>query len=278
MSLYIASLNSGSNGNCYYIGNQHEAVLIDAGISCRITEQRMDRLGLAFTKVRAVFITHEHTDHTGGVEVISRRYKLPVYLTAATYAHSRLEIDPGLLMPVQVYAPVQVGNLSVQAFPKRHDASEPVSFTISSGGVTVGVLTDIGSVCEHVLHNFKLCNAVFLETNYDEVMLEQGQYPVFLKNRIRGDQGHLSNRQALELFTRHKPPFLTHLLLSHLSRDNNNPQMVEDLFKKHAGETRISVASRYEESPVFCIESSDNPEHWVKVMTPPGHAFQGSLF
>ncbi len=253
MSLYIASLNSGSNGNCYYVGSQAEAVLIDAGISCRETENRMVKLGLSFENVRAIFISHEHTDHTGGAEVLSRRYQLPVYLSASTYEHSKLNIEPELVRPLIPDEPVPIGDLRIKAFQKRHDAIDPHSFTVTGGGVTVGVLTDIGSVCKNVVRNFKECNAVFLEANYDETMLEEGRYPVFLKNRIKSDHGHLSNLQALELFTRHRHSHLSHLLLSHLSKDNNDPRRVLDLFKKYAGNTKIAIASRYEESPVYTV-------------------------
>jgi phosphoribosyl 1,2-cyclic phosphodiesterase len=277
MSLYILSLNSGSNGNCYYIGNHHEAVLIDAGISCRETERRIARAGLSFSKVKAVFITHEHTDHTRGAEVISRKYQVPVYITAATHANSRLRLDKKLVKSFDAYAPVQIGKLSVKAFPKKHDAKEPHSFTVSCDGITVGILTDIGSACEHVIHNFSQCHAAFLEANYDEVMLEEGRYPQFLKNRIRGGEGHLSNLQSLDLFTTAKSPFLSHLLLSHLSEHNNCPELVQDLFMKHAGNTHIAIASRYEESAVYCIsgEGTDQPG---KIRVPAGLAAQMSLF
>lgn len=278
MSLYIASLNSGSNGNCYYIGNNREAVLIDAGISCRDTEKRIARLGLSFKKIKAVFISHEHTDHTRGVEVISRRYKIPVYITATTYHHSRLRLDENLVIPLKAYSPAHIGELFVNAFPKLHDACEPHSFTVTGGGITVGILTDIGAACEHVIQNFRLCHAAFLEANYDEVMLEEGRYPRFLKNRIRGDHGHFSNLQALELFCAYKPHFMTHLLLSHLSRDNNSPQLVQDLFMKHAGGTKITIASRYEESAVYCICGSDVADQPEEAMVPAVFPAQMSLF
>ena len=253
MSLYITSLASGSNGNCYYVGNEHEAVLIDAGISCRETERRMRRLGLSMRRIRAIFISHEHTDHTLGAEFISRKYRLPVYITAATQRNSRLRLEPQLAKLFSTDAPVHIGGLLVNAFPKRHDASEPHSFTVNGNGITVGILTDIGTACEHVVHHLSQCHAAFLEANYDETMLEEGNYPLFLKRRIRGEDGHLSNLQALELFTTHRPPFMSLLVLSHLSAYNNSPQLVHDLFSKHANGTRIVVASRYEETEVYKV-------------------------
>ncbi len=278
MSLYITSLNSGSNGNCYYIGNRHEAVLIDAGISCRETEKRIARSGLSFSNIKAVFITHEHSDHTKGVEVIARKYRIPVYITAATLDNSSLKLDAGLIKPFDAYAPVQIGELSVKAFPKLHDAREPHSFTITGNGITIGVLTDIGAACENVIHNFSKCHAAFLEANYDEVMLDEGSYPLFLKNRIRSGEGHLSNLQALELFNSHRPAFMSHLLLSHLSEHNNRPELVEDLFLKHAGGTNITIASRYAESAVYCITGASVAQQPSHSPVTPGPPIQMSLF
>jgi phosphoribosyl 1,2-cyclic phosphodiesterase len=253
MPLYITSLNSGSNGNCYYIGNEREAVLVDAGLSCRETENRLARLGLTMHRVKAIFISHEHTDHTKGVEMIARKYRLPVYITNATIDNSKLRLDPELVRHFAPHSPVTIGNLTVKPFPKRHDASEPHSFTISGDSVTVGVFTDIGSPCEHVVHYFRQCHAAFLEANYDEIMLEEGNYPVHLKKRIKGNDGHLSNRQALDIFLAYKSPSMSHLLLSHLSENNNHPDLVLELFSRYAGGIHVAVASRYNETAVYCI-------------------------
>lgn len=253
MSLFITSLNSGSNGNCYYIGNNEEAVLIDAGISCRETEKRMKRLGLTIDKVKAIFISHEHSDHIRGVEVLSRKFNLPVYITPVTLKHSGMFLSPHLNNTFTAYNEITFGGLSVKAFPKFHDASDPYSFIVSGNGINIGVLTDIGSACDHVVNNFKQCHAVFLEANYDEELLETGGYPYYLKKRISGGHGHLSNTQALEIFTKHRSENLTHLLLSHLSRENNSPQIVHKLFSDHTHDTKIIVATRDYETDVYHI-------------------------
>jgi len=253
MALFIASLNSGSNGNCYYIGNDKEAVLVDAGISCRETEKRMKQLGLQMDKVKAIFISHEHTDHIKAIPVLAEKYNLNVHITKSTLSNGRINLEKRLVKSFTAYEPVNIGGISVTAFPKYHDAIDPHSFIISFGGINVGVLTDIGSGCEHVVKNFKKCHAAFLEANYDEMMLENGRYPVYLKNRIRGGQGHLSNNQALEIFKTHRPTFMSHLLLSHLSKDNNSPDLVKQLFEAHANGVEIIVASRYEASRVYSI-------------------------
>jgi phosphoribosyl 1,2-cyclic phosphodiesterase len=255
MSLYIASLNSGSNGNCYYIGNDREAILVDVGISCREVERRMRKLGLSLSVVKALFISHEHGDHIRGVEVLAKRYQLPVYITEATLRSGGMALEPHRVLSFKPHEPVSIGELVVTAFPKSHDASDPHSFVVSSSSdnTHIGVFTDIGHVCERVIHYFSQCHAVFLEANYDEQMLEEGRYPYHLKNRIRGGEGHLSNRQALELFVKHRPSFMSHLLLSHLSQDNNRPELVQLLFGQQAGEVRIAVASRFGETEVYMI-------------------------
>src|SRR5438067_6054981 len=150
MSLYIASLNSGSNGNCYYIGNDNEGVLIDSGLSCRETEKRMMRLGLPIKMIKAIFVSHEHTDHIFGIPVLSKKYQLPVYITMETLQYCSLSIDKHLIFPFRSYEPVRIGALSIVPFPKFHDASDPHSFMIEDNAVKVGVFTDIGVACEHV--------------------------------------------------------------------------------------------------------------------------------
>lgn len=259
MSLFIASLNSGSNGNCYYVGNGKEAVLVDAGISCRETERRMARLGLSMSKVKAIFISHEHSDHINGIQVLAKKYNLPVYITQRTLQNCGLSLDWQLVHSFTAYHAVQIGDLYITAFPKFHDAAEPHSFVIDCHDTRVGVFTDIGIACQHVISHFSKCHAAFLEANYDDELLEKGRYPYHLKRRIRGGKGHLSNRQALEVFINYRPRFMTHLLLAHLSRDNNRPELVHELFSSHAGETEIIVASRYEETAVYHISGTYQP-------------------
>ncbi len=253
MALHIASLNSGSNGNCYYIGNENEAVLIDLGISCREVEIRMKKIGLLMKKVKAIFVSHEHNDHIKGVSTLAHKYSLPVYITPET-AKKGTRLIKHLVQPFIADQHIEIGDLHITAFTKHHDAIDPHSFIIRCKEITVGVITDIGIVCEQVEQYFKQCNAVFLESNYDEMMLKNGKYPQILKDRITGGKGHISNKEALELFINHRSPHLSHLLLAHLSKENNTPELVQQLFAPHAGNTTISVASRYEASEVFKIE------------------------
>ena len=266
MSLFTTSLNSGSNGNCYYIGNDTEAVLIDAGLSCRETEKRMRSLGLSMHSVKAIFISHEHSDHIKGVQVLAEKYDLPVLISSSTAKHSGIKIKKQLVRHFIANETVCIGDLSVTAFTKFHDAADPHSFIISCNGITIGIFTDIGSPCERLVKHFGQCHAAFLEANYDETVLENGRYPVYLKNRIRGGMGHLSNNQALDIFIKHKPSFMTHLFLSHLSKDNNSPELVQQLFDEHAGRINIIIASRYEPTPIYKIQQ---PGKRIRVKTIP---------
>lgn len=274
MSLFITSLNSGSNGNCYYVGNNNEAVLVDVGISCKEVEKRMTRLNLPLDKIKAIFISHEHGDHIKGVQTLSKKYNLPVYITEQTLKNSHLALDTHLVNSFNGYETIKIGNLIVSPFPKRHDASDPYSFIVEGNGVKIGVLTDIGSICQHVIENFKQCHAAFLEANYDEGLLDSGYYPYYLKERIRSDKGHLSNKQALDLFVNHRSEKMSHVILSHLSKDNNCPIVVKDLFTKHAQQTQVIVASRLQETEVFHVTNTSMPVNSVKQKA----VFQTSLF
>ncbi|HEY6163095.1 MAG TPA: MBL fold metallo-hydrolase [Bacteroidia bacterium] len=271
MSLFISSINSGSNGNCYYVGNNQDAVLVDAGISCRETEKRMKRLGLNIQKVKAIFISHEHSDHIKGVEVLSKKFQLPVFISERTLRNSGLKIARERIHSFSHGETIEAGSLRISAFSKWHDAADPFSFTVSHDGTCVGVFTDIGAPCENVVKHFSKCHAAFLEANYDEQMLTEGRYPAHLKKRIKSDKGHLSNAQALRLFLDHRSEALSHLLLSHLSKENNRPELVHSLFLQHAGNTSITVASRYSESPVYKVDAEDHS-------VPVSQAEQLSLF
>lgn len=263
MSLYVTSLNSGSNGNCYYIGNEEEAVLVDVGISCREVEKRMKRLELPISKVKALFISHEHADHCRGIRVLSKKYQLPVYITPDTLKKTDLNPDNPFNVKLTPYGLVNVGRLQVTAFPKFHDANDPQSFVIKYNDICVGVFTDIGAPCEHVIKHFKCCNAIFLEANYDSHMLSTGNYPYYLKRRIDSDKGHLSNKQALDLFIKHRPPFMSHVFLSHISKENNDLSLVYNLFESHADGVKIVLTSRTSETALYRITNHEDIDKGV---------------
>lgn len=271
MALFFASLNSGSNGNCYYVGNEKDAVLIDAGISCREIEKRLRVLNLPVHNIRAIFISHEHSDHIKGVSVFSKKFKIPVYITPLTQQYERIYIPEELIFRFSSNEEIQVGELVVVPFSKFHDARDPYSFSVCCGELRVGVFTDIGRTCENLISHFNQCQAAFLESNYDEEMLESGPYPFHLKHRIRGGSGHLSNLQALRLFQTHRSSSMSHLILSHLSKNNNHPKLVADLFAPFCENVQVIVASREEPSPLFFIGNKEEDLSTALLM-------QGDLF
>ncbi|MDY0904084.1 MBL fold metallo-hydrolase [Pedobacter sp. CFBP9032] len=261
MALHFTSINSGSNGNCYYIGNETEAVLVDVGLTCKEVEKRMSRLGLSIEKIKAIFISHEHSDHIKGLAVFAKKYKLPVYISVATLKSSKLSLDEQNTFGLSHTQNIKIGKLNITAFSKFHDAADPYSFTVECNDVRVGVFTDIGSVCDRLVTQFKRCHAAFLEANYCANMLANGRYPYFLKQRITSGRGHLSNAQALDLFLNHRPDYMTHLLLSHLSKDNNDPLLVAEMFSNVSGNTLIKIASRDQESEVYFVSNPSKPKN-----------------
>lgn len=252
MGAFITSLNSGSNGNCYYVGNGNEAILVDVGISCKEVETRMAALGLATNRVKAIFISHEHTDHIRGVELFSKKHQVPVYVTDLTRRRGRIKLERNLSRTFS-NEPVTVGAITIKPFQKFHDAADPYSFLVSCEGINIGVFTDLGKPCANLVHHFRQCHAAFLESNYDEAMLANGRYPNHLKKRITGGLGHLSNTEALALFREHRPEWLSHLFLSHISQNNNCPKLVKQMFDAHAEGVEMVIASRHAASEVYHI-------------------------
>lgn len=255
----IAAIASGSNGNCYYLENNNDAIFIDAGISARRIVERMTRLGLSMSKLRGVFISHEHSDHIRGLDVLTRKYPIPVFMTQKTYASYGKIIKDSLL---NIFSPgqhVQLGEISINPFLKSHDAVEPCSFSVSSKSkVVVAVMTDIGLKCSNVIAHLRNADAVFLESNYDDHMLRTGHYPPYLKKRISSDLGHLSNEQAGMLVLEYASSRLRHVFLSHLSANNNTPDLALGTFnhfimQRNDLKVEVTLASRQKESDLVLI-------------------------
>ena len=247
----ICAIASGSNGNCYYIGNEDDAILIDTGISCRQTINRMNERELDPDKLRAIFITHEHSDHLYGARVISKRLKIPVYITAKTYTSAYRNLQPPSPRFFTPGDEIHVGEFTVCSFLKNHDTPEPCSFRVYYSGINVGVFTDIGEPCENVKSQITLCDAMFLETNYDEKMLWEGTYPWPLKKRIASVEGHLSNKQAYDLLDKYGSNKLKLVFLNHLSAENNSPEAAFQTIKPLETRFEIRLTSRYQAGEVY---------------------------
>ncbi len=252
----MCAIASGSNGNCYYVGNEQDAILVDVGIFRKQVLLRMAGARLDIHKVRAIFISHEHSDHMRGVRVLAKQFNIPVYMTSSTFQHTWKSSRPGNYRLFEPGKPVQINSITVHPFIKKHDAADPCSFRIEVDTHHIGVMTDIGEACDNVKTHFSLCDAAFLESNYDDDLLLKGPYPWPLKKRVASEVGHLSNQQSAELVEQHMKNDLQLLILSHLSGENNTPELVLETFNGLAHKTNIHLADRHAATAVFTLDKT----------------------
>ncbi|MCX7148665.1 MAG: MBL fold metallo-hydrolase [Rhodocyclales bacterium] len=223
----FASLGSGSRGNALLVEAGNTRVLIDAGFGPREMSRRLQRLGLAADDVDAVLVTHEHSDHIGGVFACARRFDWAVLLTHGTLAACRDDGADARITIIDSHESLSVGDIRVHPFPVPHDAREPVQFVLADGARRLGVLTDAGHVTAHMVAMLDACDALVLECNHDAQMLAQGSYPQALKHRIGGLWGHLDNVAAASLLSQLAGPSLRHVVAAHLSEENNSPALAQ---------------------------------------------------
>lgn len=238
----VCSLASGSRGNALYVEAGGTAVLVDAGLSGVELERRMSQRGLNPEALSAVVISHEHTDHTLGAGVLSRRFKIPVYINPDTYEASQKKL--GTLTRVHHFRcgeDFSIGALRISPFSISHDAADPAGFTLARDTLKVGVATDLGVATHLVKSHLDGCSLVFIEANHDPAMLETGPYPWHLKQRVKGRLGHLSNGDAGDLVSDIMGPRLSHVILSHLSQENNTPETARHTFCSRLNRPGIRV-------------------------------------
>ncbi len=225
----FASLGSGSRGNGTLVRIDGQCILVDCGFTLKETTARLARLGLVPDDIDAVLVTHEHTDHIGGVARLARRHRLPVYLTYGTLrAHRDWKgVD---LQPFDGHKPFSIAAVEVDPVPVPHDAREPVQFVLAGSRARIGVLTDLGHITDVVVERFGGCDALLVEANHDLDMLMQGPYPWPLKRRISSPHGHLSNQQTAGLLERIALPADCALVIGHVSEQNNAISALENTF------------------------------------------------
>lgn len=222
----FCSIASGSSGNCIFAGSSRTSVLIDAGISGKKVEQGLNEIDMTTKDMDGILVTHEHSDHIRGVGVLARRYHLPVYATKGTIKALKNmpqvgKIPDELFHPIEADRKFSVGDLSVEPFTISHDAAEPVGFRIEHDGKSAAVATDMGCYDEYTVEHLKNLDVLLLESNHDLHMLEAGRYPYYLKRRIMGEKGHLSNDDSGQLLCRVLHDNIREIYLGHLSRENN---------------------------------------------------------
>lgn len=264
MQLY--SIASGSSGNCIYLGEEDGGILIDAGISRKRIVTGLERKGLSLDDIKAIFITHEHSDHISGLGPVLRKNPIPVYATADTVSAiwektNMNNIFPELFHSIRPEEEIEAGEMLVRPFSISHDAVDPVCYTVEKQGKRAAVATDMGCFDDTIIRVLGQCDSVLIEANHDINMLQVGPYPYSLKMRILGNKGHLSNTSCADLIKEILHKDLKHLVLGHLSRENNFPQLayrtvLDELEKTETWgtlDTRLMVASRDEPTELLKI-------------------------
>ncbi len=259
MSMIAISLQSGSSGNCIYIEAGGVRLLIDAGITGVQAQERLAAHGRDIRTVNAVIISHDHGDHIRHAGVYQRKFGIPIYVTPATLAAASARCNLGKLTEVRTFRAsdkIRFGNVLVYAIPTPHDGADGSAFVVEAGQKRIGVLTDLGHVFKDLARIVASLDAVFLESNYDPDMLAAGPYPAYLKQRIKGPKGHLSNFEAAELLRRAAgEKRLQWACLSHLSEENNHPDIALKTHREAvSGDITLYVADRYRSTEIFTVQ------------------------
>jgi phosphoribosyl 1,2-cyclic phosphodiesterase len=246
-NLAVCILASGSKGNATYISDGFTSILVDAGLSGTEIKRRLKFRGLRPQDLDAILVTHEHSDHIQAVGVLSRQFKLPVYLGRKIKKIASIGNTFHEIRTFECGTTFQINNLVVHPFSVAHDAAEPVGFTVAQNGKRVGLATDLGTVTPRLKENLKNCHLLIIEANHDPGMLAKGPYPWPLKQRIRSPVGHLSNTQSQDLLIKLQHKRLQHVILAHLSETNNTPQKALDAGAKALTrcKSRLTVASQH---------------------------------
>lgn len=237
----VCVLASGSDGNSTYVRSGSTAILVDCGISCKELRRRLTGAGARDECLSAILLSHDHFDHARGIAVASRRFGVPVFANRDTSRKASLEHAGVTLSAFTTGRQFEVGDLSVTPFAVPHDAADPVGFTISDGSARVGIATDLGSITLEVLWGLSGCDAVMVESNHDRGMLMEGPYPWFLKKRVDGPSGHLSNDDAASVIESVCHEGLRHIVLVHISRINNDPALSIASAEKALGRSKSRV-------------------------------------
>ncbi len=251
----IISLPSGSNGNCVYVEAGGVRLLFDAGISGRQAQLRLAALGRNITEVDALLISHDHRDHSRSMGIFQRKFGHPLCVTEKTLAAAGASTDLGRIDDIRYFRAGETlwfGEVKVETIRTPHDGIDGVGFVVDDGRKRVGILTDLGHVFDGLAVAVRSLDAVFIESNYDPALLANGPYPEFLKRRIQGPGGHISNTEAAELLCAALDGRLSWACLAHLSEENNDPELA---LRTHrgilGGQFPLYVAGRYEATSVL---------------------------
>ncbi|HZJ76498.1 MAG TPA: MBL fold metallo-hydrolase [Oscillospiraceae bacterium] len=242
--MFFCSLASGSSGNCHLINDGENSILVDAGLSGRRIENRLKDIDIDPKTLTAILVTHEHSDHIHGVGVLSRRYNIPIYANRGTWEGMNTKIGEIKESNIKCFNSTEdfnVMDFNIKTYDIPHDANEPVGFCIEKGRVKISIVTDLGYIDENIIEQVKNSNLVVLESNHDEEMLKAGRYPYFLKRRILSNNGHLSNEAAGNAIVDLANKNVESILLAHLSRENNFPELAIETVRNILDDEKIII-------------------------------------
>jgi phosphoribosyl 1,2-cyclic phosphodiesterase len=224
--------------------------MVDCGFGLRNACTRLERIGKSPEDLTAIIVTHEHSDHWKGIGALSAKYNIPVYLSAGSLKAKQIQSGEALFNCIDSHRDFYVGDICIKPVPVPHDAREPIQYILSNGKVELGILTDLGHFTPHVVSSYSKCDALLLECNYDDDMLLDGPYPRFLKERVSGMFGHLSNRQAADLLLALDLSRLKTLVIGHISAKNNDVSLIKAAIEPLCGEDiALSFADQESGSP-----------------------------
>lgn len=263
----FCSIASGSSGNCIYVGSEKTHLLVDVGISGKKIETGLNSIDLSGKEIDGILITHEHSDHMKSLGVIARKYQIPIYATGGTVdAMSRMksvgELPEGIFHEIRENEDFMIKDMKIHPFTIPHDAAQPVGYRMECQGHSVGIATDLGKYNEYIVENLKNLDVLLLEANHDIRMLQVGKYPYYLKQRILGDRGHLSNENAGRLLCRLLHDHMKAIFLGHLSKENNYEALAYETVcaevtlgdnPYRSGDFKIQVAKRDQVSELITI-------------------------
>lgn len=267
MSMRVMSIASGSSGNCIYVGSENTHLLIDAGISCKKVNEGLSELGLTGADITAVLVTHEHADHIGGLGVFLRKYKTPVYSAEGTIRQicsckNIGKLPEGCFHAIEAGEKFDIGDIEVESLPISHDAARPLAYRVDCQQSSAAVVTDLGYYDNNLIERLQGLDALLLEANHDLRMLEVGSYPYYLKRRIAGNHGHLSNESSGQFLNELLHENLKKVLLGHISKENNMAALALETVRTeielsqspwHAGDFSIEAAGRDRASEIIYI-------------------------
>ncbi|NLJ44867.1 MAG: MBL fold metallo-hydrolase [Bacteroidales bacterium] len=266
MNFNFCSLSSGSSGNCYYVGNGFHGILIDAGIPATSIRKFLRNMMIPMETIMGVLITHNHSDHIRGLEVLLRKNNLPAFTTREVWnsilsPHSR--ISPDCIREIPLIKKFHLAGFDIEAFPVCHDSPETLGFHIVAGNRKLTIATDLGHICQTSAPYIKAANLLVIESNYDELMLMNGGYPPFLKARIKSDNGHLGNHQTSSFLADNVSENLTHICLAHLSKNNNNPEKALATLYGTFADRGISLNG----SPKIIVLERNTPSEMISLLS-----------